>query len=396
MNDHERLISRLRSALANKIADAKAYDVPAFCERLGLPSGTSQEAFNSKFRYAATRLNALRPDRVVDTARLLLQEADSFEVSELLAKLEEYERTHVSELTRRRVAAVFNGAPLVTETDDIDFIRRLWPIAEMPSPYAGTPLTRERTLEDSIYQHAIRNDDWSQQELLEHLGLLTCSQQQFFRFLEEVTDPIAQSAERQATLVEELNRHLREDGFLLEVKRRMSGSPVYAVGEVNKGVPSDEAISVTLKAFNPQAVHARWQQALDRRSSNPEGAITLARTLLEDVCKWILHEAGETYEERDDLPMLYRKLAAVLNLAPDLHTETIFKQILGSCQSIVESLGSLRNKIGDAHSEGPLRVKPSARHAELAVNLSGTMATFLVSTWWSRQQKTNSPNTGPS
>lgn len=151
-------------------------------------------------------------------------------------------------------------------------------------------------------------------------------------------------------------------------------------------MPSDEAISATLKAFNPDTVHARWQQALDRRSTDPEGAITLARTLLEDVCKWIIHEAGETYAEKDDLPVLYKKLAGILNLAPDAHTETIFKQILGSCQSIVESLGALRNKISDAHSGGPLRVKPSARHAELAVNLAGTMATFLVSTWRFRQE----------
>ena len=85
-------------------------------------------------------------------------------------------------------------------------------------------------------------------------------------------------------------------------------------------------------------------------------------------------------------PALYRKLAKSLNLAPDGHTEQTFKQILGSCQSIVEGLGALRNKLGDAHSVGPLRARPSIRHAELAVNLAGTMATFLVSTWKARQE----------
>jgi hypothetical protein len=118
----------------------------------------------------------------------------------------------------------------------------------------------------------------------------------------------------------------------------------------------------------------------------PEGAITLARTLLEDVCKWILDEAGETWREADDLPVLYRKLAKLLKLAPDDHTEQVFKQILGSCQSVVESLGALRNKLGDAHSPGPKRARPHARHAELAVNLSGAMATFLVATWEARKK----------
>jgi hypothetical protein len=75
-----------------------------------------------------------------------------------------------------------------------------------------------------------------------------------------------------------------------------------------------------------------------------------------------------------------------MNLAPDGHKEQVFKQILGGCQSIVESLGSLRNKLSDAHSPGPKRAKPLPRHAELAVNLSGTMAMFLVATWEARRQ----------
>jgi hypothetical protein len=54
----------------------------------------------------------------------------------------------------------------------------------------------------------------------------------------------------------------------------------------------------------------------------------------------------------------------MLKLAPDDHTEEVFKQILGSCQSIVASLGAIRNKLGDAHSQGPLRAKSSPRHAE--------------------------------
>src|SRR3546814_19165193 len=78
---------------------------------------------------------------------------------------------------------------------------------------------------------------------------------------------------------------------------------------------------------------------------------------------------------------LYRKLSKALQLAPDDHSERVFKQILGNCQSVVESLGALRNKLGDAHSGGPKRARPAARHAELAVTLAGSMATFLVATW---------------
>ena len=265
----------------------------------------------------------------------------------------------------------------------MDFLRRVWPIYQMQSIFSE--YDTGRTLEDDLIQATVRNDDWSNREILEKVGTLTCSQRQFFRFLEEVTSPLAQSAEGQAELAAAISDHLRHDGYRLTIVRRMSGSPVYQVQAAVVGSPADAAISEALAAYDADTIHARWTQALDRRDTNPEGAITLARTLLEDVCKWIIVEAGEEYEEKDDLPVLYKKLAKILKLAPDDHTETVFKQILGSCQSVVESLGSLRNRISDAHSRGPRRVRPAPRHAQLAVNLSGTMATFLVDTWNARK-----------
>ena len=127
-------------------------------------------------------------------------------------------------------------------------------------------------------------------------------------------------------------------------------------------------------------------KALDRRLDDPDGAITSARTLLETVCKRILDEAGETYSDKEDLPKLFSMVAELLNLSPSQHSEKVFKTILGNCQSVVNSLGSLRNKIGDAHGRGGVPIRAAPRHAALAVNLAGTMATFLVETWQERQK----------
>jgi hypothetical protein len=112
----------------------------------------------------------------------------------------------------------------------------------------------------------------------------------------------------------------------------------------------------------------------------------MARSLLESVCKSILDEAGKVYTERNDLPKLYHMTAEVLHLAPSQHQEEVFRVILGGCQSVVNGLGTLRNKLGDSHGKGSNPVKPSARHASLAVNLAGAMATFLVETWQHRQR----------
>jgi hypothetical protein len=356
--------------------------VPGVCLRLGLAEGESAEVFNSKYKYAMSRLVAVPAEDMLRMAKLLLQDVTSYRLSEQVAKMEEQDQPVVTEITRRRLLSVFKTRPLATKMEEVELIQRAWLVAEISSPYG----TSGGILED-IYQHTVRNYDWDNDELLIQLGFLTCSQAQLFRFLEEVTAPVVQTLEAQASLVSDLNGHLQHDGFRLAMVGKLAGSPIYKIQKATLGSPADQGISAALRAFDPDDVHARWIAAVERRVDDPRGAITLARTLLEDVCKLILDEAKADYPDNADLPVLYRKLAKVLRLAPDEHTEQTFKQLLGSCQQIVELLGSLRSKLGDAHSAGPKKAKPHPRHAELAVNLSGTMATFLVETWRARKSE---------
>lgn len=151
--------------------------------------------------------------------------------------------------------------------------------------------------------------------------------------------------------------------------------------ELRKSSPHTSIVAATLDKPDISQVHGLWAKALERRVEDPEGAITAARSLLESVCKSILEAMGIEINEKWDLPKLYNKVSEQLNLAPSQHTEQVFRQILGGCTSVVEGLGGLRNKLGDAHGKGRSPVRPSKRHAELAVNLSGAMAAFLVETW---------------
>jgi hypothetical protein len=147
------------------------------------------------------------------------------------------------------------------------------------------------------------------------------------------------------------------------------------------GSPADESVSERLATFNAEQVHHVWARALERRSLDLEGAITSARTLLETTCKHILDARRVVYGEDADLPKLYRLTAEVLELAPNQQSEEIFKRVFGGCQTVVEGLGAMRNKLSDAHGRGTAPGKPESRHAELAVNLAGAMATFLIETF---------------
>jgi hypothetical protein len=102
---------------------------------------------------------------------------------------------------------------------------------------------------------------------------------------------------------------------------RDSFTPVFAYLEGRDEAPGDRAIADTLVSFDAEGIHAVWSKALVRRMTDPEGAITSARTLLETVCKRILEDTNTDYEDAADLPRLYSITAKALNLAPNQHTE---------------------------------------------------------------------------
>lgn len=149
-------------------------------------------------------------------------------------------------------------------------------------------------------------------------------------------------------------------GLLLQM---LGGSPI--------------ALPVESARLDTAAIQESWRKGLERIPTDPKGAITAART----VCKHILDERGVEYGDNADLPKLYGLTSKELNLAPSQHTEEAFKKILGGAHSIVDGLTNLRNRLGDAHGQGKRPVKPLPRHAELAVNMAGSVASFLLATF---------------
>ena len=107
----------------------------------------------------------------------------------------------------------------------------------------------------------------------------------------------------------------------------------------------------------------------------------MSRTILESVCKYILDKSNIKYKKNEEFSELYRLVSKELNISPNNHNEWIFKQILWWCSWIVNWLASLRNKLWDSHWQWIKKIKPAERHSELAVNLSGTMAIFLLKTF---------------
>lgn len=140
------------------------------------------------------------------------------------------------------------------------------------------------------------------------------------------------------------------------------------------------SLFVAIETVDSNYILNEWTKIKQRILIDPEAAITSARTLLECVCKHILSECGQPCDESFELQDMYRKACKELNMAPEQHSEQVFKQILSGVFSIVNGLAGVRNRYGDAHGKAITQAKPSARHAEYVAHLACATADFLLKT----------------
>jgi hypothetical protein len=146
-------------------------------------------------------------------------------------------------------------------------------------------------------------------------------------------------------------RHRRE--FIWEEFR-----PLFNFAENGTAaIPVHEGTTEALTKLDAAHVHGHWKKAMSRIATDPEGAITSARTLIESICKLILDAQNIDYDRKDDLTHLYKNAAKSLQLGADQHGQQVFKQILSGCTSVVEGLASVRNSLGDAHGQGSRPVR---------------------------------------
>jgi len=145
-------------------------------------------------------------------------------------------------------------------------------------------------------------------------------------------------------------------------------------------MPSDAEEGTRLTT---EAVLAAWNRALEHRHSDPERSIASAHALLKTVCRHVLDRRGVTHSDSLDLPVLMKMTAEQLDLAPTQRSATVSKRLFAGAASVVDGLSSLPNVIGDFREYG-WPDKRTARHAQLAVNMAGAVALFLVQAWEAR------------
>ena len=110
-----------------------------------------------------------------------------------------------------------------------------------------------------------------------------------------------------------------------------------------------------------------------------DGAITNARSLVEEVLKEILKKASnEEPKNNGKLNNLYNEAKKVLNLTKkDTYARPLLK-LLEGLGLIVDGLADLSNNMSDRHAR---KYTPHKHHAKLAVNTALIFSDFLFESW---------------
>lgn len=229
----EALRDRISEALATHV---KSYNIPNFCVGLGLETGESDEAHRSKRLYVKNRLSGLKESVLLRIAADVLKEIDDAALADMVNEMTVHVEHRITEITRRDVLKELNS--LDSLFGDVDLFEGLNIVSPERLTHDGLDTYPDfsPSLAKEIEQHYVRNDDFSNEELLIKCGALTCSQNRFFALIEKLINPVVRRGDDQARLVNALNVVLKLDGFNAVVVGIQSGYPIYAVQRIATGV----------------------------------------------------------------------------------------------------------------------------------------------------------------
>lgn len=268
--------------------------------------------------------------------------------------------------------------------EEPEFLSRLYNLQEMRSTD-----NRFSDAAGDIWQHRINNWDWEDHWVFHdsRFQLMHGDDEVLLKFLAETVHPVVRpDVTESQRLVQLYNQFLRNDGFEISERSRISGKPIYVGRNIGAaaapGISSaEESLSATDLVYVSQQI-TRMEAAIH---NDPSLAIGTAKELIESCCKTILEERKVLYSGSDDLPKLVKATVKELKLTPsDIPDEAkaveSIRKLLSNLATVANGVAELRNKYGTGHGKAGQTKGLTPRHAKLAVGAASTLAVFLVET----------------
>jgi hypothetical protein len=292
----------------------------------------------------------------------------------------------ISQITRRDIvdAITVQEINLSGSMDEAEFLSRLFNLGSLPSTDG-----RFKDAAGDIWQHRVNNYDWEANWVFydPRFSLMNGDDDSFLAFLCETIHPIVRPDPADAERICQLyNQYLRNDGFQIVEKTRLSGKPVFVGRYVGVGItPAISTAKETLGGTDPGYVAQQITRMEAAVANDPALAIGTAKELVETCCKTILQARRIQFGKSADLPELVKLTIKELELTPDdipdkAKAADTMKRILSNLATITQGVAELRNHYGTGHGKTAGSKGLGPRHAKLAVGAASTLAVFLAET----------------
>ena len=268
--------------------------------------------------------------------------------------------------------------------EEAEFLSRLFNLGSLPST--------DRRFKDAagdIWQHRVNNYDWEANWVFydPRFSLMNGDDDSFLAFLCETIHPIIRPDPAEAERICQLyNQYLRNDGFQIVEKTRLSGKPVFVGRYVGVGItPAISTAKETLGGTDPGYVAQQITRMEAAVANDPALAIGTAKELVETCCKTILQARRIQFGKSADLSELVKLTIKGLELTPDdipdkAKAADTMKRLLSNLATITQGVSELRNHYGTGHGKTAGSKGLGPRHAKLAVGAASTLAVFLAET----------------
>lgn len=292
----------------------------------------------------------------------------------------------ITQITRKDLfdAMIVEEVNWAGSLEEPEFLSRLFDLKSLPS-------TDHRFSDASgdIWQHRINNYDWDAHWVFydRRFDLMNGDDEILLRFLAETVHPVVRTDVTESQrLVQLYNQFLKNDGFELAEKTRISGKPVYVGRNIGLAqTPGVSAAKGTLSGTDVGYVANQITRMEAAILNDPGLAIGTAKELVETCCKTILSERGVEVPTGDNLPQLVKRTAKELKLTPDdipdkAKAADTIRRLLSNLATITSGVAELRNAYGTGHGKLSSAKGLGPRHAKLAVGAASTLAVFLAET----------------
>jgi len=292
----------------------------------------------------------------------------------------------ITQVTRRDIvdAIMVEKIDWAGRLEEPQFLARLFDLSNLPS-------TDNRLVDAAadIWQHRVRNYDWTDDWVFydRRFNLLNADDEVFLRFLCETIHPIVRLDPTETErLLQLYNQYLKNDGFQLVEKTKISGKPIFVARYV--GVFTSPGISAareTLGGIDPGYIAQQITRMEAAQENDPDLAIGTSKELVETCCKTILKERRVAIPKGADLIKLVKMTSKELELTPGDIPEKAkaadtIKRLLSNLATITQGIAELRNLFGTGHGKEAGVKGLTSRNAKLAVGSASTLAVFLVET----------------